>query len=157
VDILVPAFKQANVSGSRLVIAGPDEGVLEQIRPSLDESVVVTGYLDSGERMAALAAADVFALPATGEGLSMAVLEAMAAGLPPILTPGCNLPEAAEAGAGILVEPEIESLANALRDLLANPSLSREMGERARALVRERFTWQRVAEQIEGVYQRTLL
>ena len=153
IDILIPAFKSANVPNSRLVIAGPDEGTLEQIRPTLDESIIVTGYLNSAERKAALAAADLFALPATGEGLSMAVLEAMAAGVPPILTPGCNLPEAAEAGAGILVEPEIEPLANALRDLLSNPALSREMGERAQALIRERFTWQRAAEQMESIYQ----
>jgi glycosyltransferase involved in cell wall biosynthesis len=87
----------------------------------------------------------------------MAALEAMAAGVPPILTPGCNLPEAAEAGAGILVDPEIESLETALRDLLTNPSLTREMGGRARALIKERFTWDRVAEQLEGVYQRALM
>lgn len=157
VDILIPAFKQANVPNSRLVIAGPDEGMRAQIEPQLNRSIILTGYLDGDERRAALAASDVFALPATGEGLSMAALEAMAAGVPPILTPGCNLPEAAEAGAGILVDPEIESLTVALRDLLTNPARSREMGARARVLIQERFTWDRVAEQLEGVYQRALL
>lgn len=157
VDILIPAFKAANVPNSRLVIAGPDEGSLERIAPSLNQQIILTGYLDTRQRLAALAAADVFALPATGEGLSMAVLEAMAAGVPPILTPGCNLPEAGEAGAGIIVEPEIDALAAALRDLLTDPQRRHEMGARARQLIEQRFTWARTAEQMEGLYQRAIM
>jgi len=118
IEVLVRAFCEANVPDARLVIAGPDEGMLPILQPLLDERMVVTGYLDSAERLAALAAADLFCLPATGEGLSMAALEAMAAGLPVILSPGCNLPEAAEAGAGLIVEAQVEPMAAALRDLL---------------------------------------
>ena len=153
VDVLVRAFREANIPGARLVIAGPDEGMLPTLQPLLDERMVVTGYLDSAERLAALTAADLFCLPATGEGLSMAALEAMAAGLPVILSPGCNLPEAAEAGAGLVVEPQVEPLAAALRSLLPDAERRLFMGAAGRALVRERFTWAAVAAQLERVYE----
>lgn len=152
VDVLAEAFRAANVPDSKLVIAGPDEGMRAALEAMHDPRIVLTGYLDAQERLAALAAADVFALPATGEGLSMAALEAMAAGLPVILSPGCNLPEIEPAGAGIEVPPSVEPLAAALALLLGDTELRLKMGEAARALVEARFTWPRVAEQMESVY-----
>lgn len=154
IDVLVRAFREANVPGSRLVIAGPDDGMLPTIQPLLDARMVVTGYLNSTERLAALAAADLFCLPATGEGLSMAALEALAAGVPVILSRGCNLPEAEEAGAGLLVEAQVTPLAMALQELLTNVERRTGMGAAGQALVRERFTWRAVAEQLEHVYER---
>jgi poly(glycerol-phosphate) alpha-glucosyltransferase len=117
-----------------------------------DPHLVLTGYLDPHERLAALAAADVFALPATGEGLSMAALEALAAGLPVILSPGCNLPEVEPAGAGLEVPPEAAPLAAALERLLTDTELRLKMGEAARALVESRFTWPQVAARMDQVY-----
>ncbi len=155
VEVLARAFIQAGVPGARLVIAGPDEGMLPILQTLLDERAVVTGYLESAERLAALAAADLFCLPATGEGLSMAALEAMAAGLPVILSPDCNLPEAAEAGAGWVVEPQVEPLTAALRALLPNVAQRAAMGAAGRALVLGRFTWNAVAAQLEQVYEGT--
>ncbi|HYO88787.1 MAG TPA: glycosyltransferase [Candidatus Limnocylindrales bacterium] len=152
VDVLAEAFRAANAPDAKLVIAGPDEGMRAALEALHDPRIVLTGYLDAQERLAALAAADVFALPATGEGLSMAALEAMAAGLPVILSPGCYLPDIEPAGAGFEVLPAVEPLAEALGRLLANTELRLKMGEAARALVEARFTWPRVAEQMEHVY-----
>ncbi len=156
VDVLAQAFKQADVPGARLVIAGPDEGLLATLQPMLDERIILTGYLDGADRLAAFAAADVLALPAVGEGLPVVVLEAMAAGLPVIISPGCHLPEVAAYGAGIEVEPAVEPLGAALRDLLSNADKRATMGQAARRLVRERFTWDAVAAQLEQVYSRLL-
>ena len=153
VEVLVRAFKQANVVDAKLVIVGPDEGMLALLQTIKGDQTVITGYLDGQDRLAALAAADVFCLPATGEGLSMAALEALAAGLPAILSPGCNLPEVAEVGAGLIVEPQVEPLAQALRDLLSDADRRVTMGAAARLLVRERFTWASVAERLEAVYR----
>lgn len=153
IEALVRAFRQLEADDVRLLIVGPDEGMLSVLQPLLDRRMVVTGYLDGAERLAALAAADVFCLPATGEGLSMAALEALAAGLPVILAPGCNLPEVATAGAGLIVAPEPEPLAQALAALLGDPARRAGMSAAARRLVRERFAWAAVAEQLEAVYQ----
>ncbi|MEO8392120.1 MAG: glycosyltransferase [Chloroflexota bacterium] len=155
VEVLARAFQQANVANARLVIAGPDDGMLALLQTIKDDRIVITGYLDGQERLAALAAADLFCLPATGEGLSMAALEALAAGLPAILSPGCNLPEVAQYGAGLIVEPQVEPLAAALRALLTDSDLRARMGVAGRALVRERFSWASVAAQLESIYQTT--
>jgi glycosyltransferase involved in cell wall biosynthesis len=157
VDILVKAFKLANVPGARLVIAGPDEGMLDLLQPLLDERIIVTGYLDGMDRLAAFAAADVFALPATGEGLPMVVLEALAAGLPVIVSTGCNLPEVGQVGAGIEVEAQVEPLTTALQQLLADVPARTVMSAAAQQLVNERFTWDAVAAQLETVYDELVL
>jgi glycosyltransferase involved in cell wall biosynthesis len=155
VEALARAFGQVVRPDARLVIAGPDEGsqaALVNIA-ARDSRIVLTGYLEGEQRLAALAAADVFALPATGEGLSMAMLEAMAAGLPLLLAPGCHFPLAAERGAGLIVEPQPDALAVALNDLLADSQRRRVMGQAARRLAVERFSWQQVAGEWLAVYQ----
>ncbi|MCA0458815.1 MAG: glycosyltransferase [Chloroflexi bacterium] len=154
VGLLVEAFKAAGLPDARLVIAGPDEGMLDTLRPMLDARIVVTGYLGGADRLAAFAAADVLALPAVGEGLPMVVLEAMAAGLPVIVSPGCNLPEVVQHGAGLEVEAVVEPLSGALRSLLPDAARRARMGAAARALVNERFTWDAVAAQLEGLYEK---
>ncbi|MEP7293254.1 MAG: glycosyltransferase, partial [Chloroflexota bacterium] len=145
VEVLVRAFQQANLPNARLVLAGPDEGMLAALQPLLDQRITVTGYLSGADRLAALASADLFCLPAAGEGLSMAALEALASGLPVILSPGCNLPEAASAGAGLIVQPQVAPLASALRALLTDAPRRASMSAAARALVRDRFTWSAAA------------
>lgn len=156
IDVLVSAFKAANIPDSRLLIVGPDEGMLDQLGAMLDGRMVVTGFLDGRERLAAFAAADVFVLPAVGEGLPMVVLEAMGAGLPVIVSPECHLPEVAACGAGLEVEPQPEPLSRALSRLLTNASLRQEMQQRGRQLVEERFTWDTVALKLEQVYRSLL-
>jgi poly(glycerol-phosphate) alpha-glucosyltransferase len=119
----------------------------------LDERIALTGYLGGQDRLAAFAAADLLALPAVGEGLPMVVLEAMAAGLPVIISPGCHLPEVPAYNAGLEVEPTVEPLAAALRDLLTDARKRTAMGQAARRLVHTRFTWDHVAEQLEVAYK----
>jgi glycosyltransferase involved in cell wall biosynthesis len=154
VEILARAFMQANVPNSRLVIAGPDEGMLPTLQALAvqDKRIELVGFLDGDARLNALAQADVFALPATGEGLSMALLEAMAAGIPLLISPGCNLPEADRAGAAVIVLPEVEPLAEALRTLLTDAERRQRMGEAARRLALERFGWDKIAAQWEAAY-----
>lgn len=153
---LAQAFAQANVPGSRLVFAGADDGALAALRPYLSERIVYAGFLQGAQRLAALDAADVFALPATGEGQSVAALEALAVGLPLLLSPGCHLPEAEAAGAALIVPPQAEALAPALARLLTDDSLRRQMSRAAAALALERFTWERAAAQMEAVYRQRL-
>lgn len=154
VDVLVEAFKAAAVENASLLIVGPDEGMLPTLRALAngDPRIVFTGYLDGEARLGALAAGDVFALPAIGEGQPMAALEAMAAGLPVVLSPGCNLDEAAAAGAGFVVEASAAEFAEKLSLLLSDAALRREMGQRARRLVTARYSWDGVAERLEAVY-----
>ncbi len=156
VGLLLEAFKQIDLPDARLLIVGPDEGQLDALRQQADARTVITGYLGGAERLAAFAAADVLALPAVGEGLPMVVLEGMAAGLPAIVSPGCNLPEVAQYGAGIEVEPDVDQLVEALRRLLSDADERAAMSTAARRLVAEHFTWDGVAAALERCYQQVL-
>lgn len=158
--LLIPAFARAtqNFPDARLMIVGPDAG----FRPAaealasaegVESKVIFTGMLTGDDRLAALAAGDVFALPAVGEGLSMAALEAMAAHLPLIVTPGCNLPQIENRGAGLLVERAITPLAHALERLIADSAQRETMGANALAWMRQQFTWESVAALVEKLYQ----
>lgn len=148
--ILADAFLWANIPDTQLVIAGPDEGGLHLI--TREGRIKVLGYLSGEDRIRAFHEADVFALFAHGEGLPMVVLEAMAAGLPVIISPDCNLPEVAEYHAGVIV-PGWDELAAALRDLMTDADKRKTMGDNAQKLVRERFTWDSIAVRLEQVYQ----
>lgn len=155
VDVLVKAFKLANVENSRLLIVGPDEGMLEPVQAlaESDRRIVITGYLGGEERLKALSAGDIFALPAVGEGLSMAVLEAMGVGMPVILSQGCNMTDVEPHGAGYVVDISPEAIAEKLRLLLTNAELRQQMGHASRQLIAQKYTWDKVALQLEAVYQ----
>ncbi len=158
-QFLIPAFARIFPAfpDARLLVVGPDVGMLASARAlaaetGITDRLTFTGLLSGGDQRAAFASADMFVLPAVGEGLSMAALEAMAAGLPLILTPGCNLPDLEARGAGLLVDRQIEPLAEALRSLLVDPARRRAMGARGRAWVQESFTWPAIAAQTEALY-----
>jgi glycosyltransferase involved in cell wall biosynthesis len=120
----------------------------------LHRSVTLTGVLEGRDKLAALSAADAFALPSFSEGFSMAILEAMAARLPVLLTPGCNFPEAMHAGAAIEVQPTAADTQRGLRELLSmSDEQRRAMGERGRILVERHYTWTAVAAQMMELYR----
>lgn len=160
-DLLARAYAQivSHRDDVALVIVGPDEGNYRASVESLllaagvSSKVFFTGMLGGHEKLCAYAAADIFVLPSYSEGFSMAVLEAMASGLPVVITPHCHFPEVADAGAGLIVEPEHGQLRDALARLLDEPGLRRQMGERGRRLVKERYTWDAVAAQMKRLYQ----
>lgn len=154
IDVLILAFHQADIPDSRLLIVGPDEGMLDHIQPLLDERIVVTGYLDGIDRLAALASADIFALLAIGEGQSISVLEAMGAGLPVVLSHGCNMPDVEAFGAGYVLDVNSRQVADKLHYLLSHPQERDKMGARARQYIAGQYTWDKVAEQLDAVYGR---
>jgi len=86
----------------------------------------------------------------------MAILEALACGVPVLIMRQCHFPEVAEAKAGIVIDPDPDQLAEALTKLLDNPELRKEMGANGRRLVTERFTWDKIVEQMIELYRNVL-
>lgn len=88
---------------------------------------------------------DIFALPSLSEGLSSAILEAMATSLPIVATAVGGIPELVTTGDnGLLVAPgDPAALAHAIQQLADDPEGSRRMGERGRKRVEEQFTLER--------------
>ena len=141
-----------------LAIVGPDEGQGAALRERAKDRgdadrVVFTGLLTGQDKLAALAGADVLALPAVGEGLPIVALEALAAGLPVALSDGCHLPEVFAAGAGVRLERlQGKIVARALAPVLTDPALRQAMGERGKSLVAGYFTWEAAASQMVNIY-----
>ncbi len=120
----------------------------------LDANVRFLGRVD--DVASVLAAADVLVMPSRQEGLGVAALEAMAAGLPVIASRVGGLPEAVVDGAtGLLVPPaDVPALAAAIARLAADRALARRLGAAGRARVRERFTMAGMAAATLAVYRR---
>ncbi len=135
-----------------LVIAGPDElGHRAEIEAlvraaGLTGSVRFVGPVTGEAKRARLLAADVFILPSHSEGFSVAILEAMAAGLPVVATTACNFPEITAADAGWECEPTAVGVGQALAQALAaGDDGRRERGAHGRALVGARYAWPQLA------------
>lgn len=98
---------------------------------------------------------DLYVRPSLTEGLPLTVLEAMACGVPVIATPVGGTAEVVQDGVtGLLIRPgEVDDLARATNDLLANPSRGRALAHQARALVQRSFNWDAVTRQTTAVYQ----
>ena len=159
-DYLAEAFarvaqKNAHV---RLVVAGPDGGDRERFEQRVQslgvrEGVHVVGPLYGPEKFAALVDADCLCLPSRQEGFSLAVTEALACGVPSIISESCHFPEVADAGAGEIVPLEAGAIAAALGRVLSDPQRRERMGAAGQELVAARYTWPRVAEQTLGAYR----
>jgi len=100
----------------------------------------------------------VFVAPAWREGFGLAIVEAMAAGVPVVASNAGGPAEILEHGkSGLLVPPgDIQALENSLRTLLRDQASRRQMAGRARQRAGERYDFKRVATQVEEVYARTL-
>lgn len=98
---------------------------------------------------------DVFVLPTRGDNLPVAVLEAMAAGLPVISTRTGGIPEMVIAGeTGELVEPDdVSGLARAIDRMASDPDLRRRLGAAGRTRVAQHFEAGDVARQMIGLYE----
>ncbi len=159
-DLLAPAF--AAVARDRadlhLVIAGPDAGVEARARGWLRAAGVLgrttfTGMIEGEEKLAALAAAELFVLPSHSENFGIVVLEAMAAGLPVLVSDKVNLwREVVDLGAGLVTPCDADEISTRLARLLDDPAAARGMGKRGRAAVGERFSWERIGIELESVY-----
>ncbi|NJN74559.1 MAG: glycosyltransferase, partial [Limnothrix sp. RL_2_0] len=163
-DLLIPAFGKIRslFPNSHLVIAGPDSvAFLPTVESYLQEAncendVTITGMLTGDLKQAALAAATVYALTSYSEGFSMSVLEAMASCLPCVITKPCNFPEAGEAGVAKVVDIDVEAIADALSELLADLPKARAMGCLARDFVFQGYTWNKISIKLIALYESLL-
>jgi len=156
--LLVQAFEQIETD-VKLVMAGASSYCDEysrELRTHASDRIRMLDWV-SGETLDELLTnAMIFVLPSDMEGLSLALLDAMGAGLC-VLT--SDVPENREAidGAGFSFKSgDASDLADRLRFLIANPAVREAAGRNARNRIEERYQWQHIAEEIEHVYTRVL-
>jgi glycosyltransferase involved in cell wall biosynthesis len=163
VEHLIEAFQQIHGfhPRARLVLLGEGPSQLELERQArstgLGDRIHFLGFRRDVPEL--LAAFDFIAQPSISEGLSIAILEAMAAGKPLV---ACDIPgnrEIITSGVnGILVPPsDPPALAMAIRSLLDNSAYARMLGETARADCRKRFSHDRMVRQTLSLYDALLV
>jgi glycosyltransferase involved in cell wall biosynthesis len=120
----------------------------------LTERVQIPGWVDGATVSRLLHAADVFVLPSHNEGLPVAILEAMGAGLPVVTTPVGAIPELISAETGFLVPPgDAPALSQALAELITNPQLRSTIGQKARERVERHFRIEDTADRFAAMYR----
>ena len=156
VEALLRAWRLVEPQDCTLVVVGdgPARASLMQAYGEA-ERVLWWGYEpDQQRRLALLQLADVFVLPSLVEGLSLALLEAMASGTACVATDAGADGEVLEDGAGIVISTQ--GVTTQLRTLLPvlreQPVLTAELGRRARARVLERYTLERNLDALEALY-----
>ena len=160
-DILARSFSTVarHFEDAVLLIVGPDKfGTRENMETILRskgllDRTLFTGLLTGEDKLAAMSCADLFVLPSHSDVLGIAVLEAMAARLPVIITKGCEFPEVSEHGAGLVVETGEKPIAEAITMLLSDADLCKRMGQQGHKLVTERYTWQVAAATMANIYK----
>ncbi len=156
---LVEAFRVVRNSRpeARLVIAGegPERQAIRSrvMALGLDDSVIMAGY--RADVRALLPALDVYVNSSISEGVSLTILEAMAAELPVVATAVGGTPEVvAHETTGVLVRArDAGSLSAGVLTLAAQPALRRAMGLAGRRAVEARFTMDRMVEDYASVYE----
>jgi glycosyltransferase involved in cell wall biosynthesis len=165
-EFLIEAFSQVKTNKPylleewKLVVAGWDQNNHEDYLKDkvkqfgLQQDIFFIGPQYGEKKQLCYAHADAFVLPSLSEGLPMAVLEAWAYQLPVLMTQACNLPEGFESQAALEMEPDTQSITQALLRFfsLSNEAIA-QMGSNGRELVENNFTWGKVASQMREVYQ----
>jgi glycosyltransferase involved in cell wall biosynthesis len=119
----------------------------------LESKTTFTGLVTGEDKDLLLQGSDLFVLPSFSENFGVAIAEAMIAGLPVVVTSDVQIaPEIAEAKAGIVIEGKIDSLKNAIAQLIKFPQLRQELGENSKDLATYRYSWNKIAQSLTDVY-----
>ena len=139
-------------------LVGPDGGEGPAVRSALvaadDERISWEGPLEPALTIGRMRRAAVYVLPSVDEPYPMSVLEAMASGLPVVITETCGLAGLVRAcGGGLVVDESLDALTEAVASLLADPEASLRMGTAGRDHVQRHLSMTAIAEQLEAAYR----
>jgi glycosyltransferase involved in cell wall biosynthesis len=160
-DLLVAAFARvaAEVPDAHLVIAGPADGDHGRTVGRMVDALglrgrtTATGMVAGREKLALLADADVWALPSYTENFAIAAVEALACGLPVVISDRVNIHrDVSAAGAGLVTPCDPAAVAAAIVRVLRDTGLQQRLRAAGPALVRRSFTWDVAAGRLLSLY-----
>jgi glycosyltransferase involved in cell wall biosynthesis len=166
-DLLLPALEQLVAEGERFhwVIAGtnPQDPLYEQtIRRQIQSSSLAncttwTGFVTGARKTQLLQTADLFVLPSYYENFGIAVAEAMAAGVPVVISDQVHIwPQIQQAEAGWISACQTAALTQQLRIALHNSAERTRRGANAEAYAKQYYSWNAIAQQVITLYESVL-
>jgi glycosyltransferase involved in cell wall biosynthesis len=166
-DILIEGFAYLYNENKdvHLIIAGKDDGngYEYQVRClvkkfGLESAVTFAGFLDGKDKMNALFESDIFILPSYSENFGMSVVEAMAAGLPVVVTNKVAISsEISKWRSGIIIDCSAKSVYKGLKNLInMEDNIKNEMIKRGISMVKEYFDINMVADKVIELYKNVL-
>ena len=164
-DILAKAY--GRIARQReyvhLLIVGNDEsGYEKRVKRWLKEErvldkVTFTGMLTGKEKLRAYTASDIFVLPSYSENFGMSVIEAMACGIPVVISDQVGIHREVSANnAGVIVECNEESVGKGVKSILDNKNFAEELSFNAKKMVREYYSIDNVADKMIETYRQIL-
>jgi len=157
-DVLIAAMVE--VPAKILVIAGSgEERYMSQLHAQVNqlglaERVQFVGHANDREKWAYYRNAALFVLPSVNENFGNTVLEAMASGCPVVVSPGVGLADTVtKHDCGRVVTQSAAEIAQAIRELLDDPTTAREMGKRGEQVAESHYSWSRIAADMSSAYQ----
>ena len=143
-----------------LVVAGSGEPDYERrlrqmaVDAGIAERIEWRGFVAGPAKVALLRSADIFVLSSFQENFGIAVAEAMAYGVPVVISDRVNLHSVvAASGAGIVTQLDVKSLASGIRQLLQDDSFRLECGVNAANTASRYFSWVSIAQELTTLYQ----
>jgi glycosyltransferase involved in cell wall biosynthesis len=159
-EILIQALACVKPSKFTLIIAGSGDPDYETHIKScihdhgLQDCSLMTGFVEGEIKQLLLQGSDLFALTSYSENFGVAVVEALAAGTPALVTPGVALAqEVDQYNLGYVVPQEPTAIAKAIEKHLELPESERKkLSQKARQFVLDNYSWDKIAQQLLTVY-----
>ena len=163
-DLLIEAVsKLKSKFNFHVLIAGSGEADYEDYldnlvdKLNLNTHITFTGFITGKDKDILLQGSDLFVLPSFSENFGIAVVEAMAAKLPVVITDEIQIAADIQTGkGGIVINSNLDSLTEALTTLLDFPNLRKQLGNNGFELVKRQYTWQAIAQQMNNFYEQSI-
>lgn len=159
-DYLISALGKLSEYPFQFVIAGSGTADYENevksllISHGIENRTHLVGFVEGETKNLLLQGSDLFALTSHSENFGVSVLEALAVGLPVLITPGVALASVVqEHNVGYVTELDASAIASTIENHLNNPQQAKEIGDRARKLICEQYTWDSIGKKLIQVYQ----
>ena len=156
------SLENIDCSSIKLAIVGPDDGYLVKLEEkvkeySLEENVIITGPLYKEEKQEALVDCDLFVIPSKYESFTTSGLEAMACSKPLVLTKNNHIHDWVDGNVGLACEDNKDSLREAIEKVLFDEELSQIFAENGNKLIKEKYNWDIINDQILEIYNKYLI
>lgn len=158
-DLFTKAIALMKDSSVQFVIAGSDDGFLPELKRlikqyKLENSVKLLGTCFGEAKARLFKATDIFVYPSYSEGFSLGILEALAAGLPLVITTGCHFELVKKEGAGLIVEPNEKAIAAALESLVNSGTKRATMARKAVKLIDKHYSMKKIGNDLLSLYKK---